>query len=134
MSGDDFLSLFGVEPRARARAPGRVNLIGEHTDYNDGFVLPMPIPQETSVEIAPRNDQRVRGYSHDVTGLQTYELGQEKKSGTWIDYVQGLTVALREDGCKLRGFDLRVESQVPVGSGLSSSAALEVSVLRGLRS
>lgn len=136
MTGDDFRSLFGAEPTVRAEAPGRVNLIGEHTDYNDGFVLPMPIPQHTRVELAPRNDQLVRGYSPDIPGskTQTYLLGEERLSGAWIDYVQGLTAALAKDGHRLRGFDLRVESEVPVGSGLSSSAALEVGVLRALRS
>ena len=119
-----------------AEAPGRVNLIGEHTDYNEGFVLPTPIPQKTTAEVArcaDRADTVVRVVSVQVAGSESYELGSEHRTGRWIDYVQGLTRALRETSHQLTGFDLRLDSDVPIGSGLSSSAALEVSVLRALR-
>src|SRR5436190_6280936 len=117
-----------------ARAPGRVNLIGEHTDYNGGYVLPVAIPQQTTVELVARNDRRVRVSSADLNEEREYVLGEEKAGQGWLDYVQGVTFVLQREGFKgLRGFDARIASEVPLGSGLSSSAALEVSLLRGLR-
>lgn len=116
-----------------ASAPGRVNLIGEHTDYNDGFVLPMPIPQQTTVELTRRSDGRVELTSSNDGHRGGYELGREQRTGTWIDYVQGVTAALARRGLSLSGFSLHVSSAVPVGAGLSSSAALEVALLRALR-
>jgi galactokinase len=119
-----------------ATAPGRVNLIGEHTDYNGGYVLPMAIPQRTRVELTRRTDQTVTAWSashsHDQPPL-AYELGHERRGGTWLDYVQGVTLAAREAGFQFGGFNLRISSEVPTGSGLSSSAALEVAMLRALR-
>ncbi|HEY0478434.1 MAG TPA: galactokinase [Kofleriaceae bacterium] len=114
-------------------APGRVNLIGEHTDYNAGFVLPTPIPQRTRVELEPRADHRVVVSSDQLGECRAYELGGERRTGGWIDYVQGCTFAARTAGHRLAGADLRISSDVPVGSGLSSSAALEIAVLRALR-
>ncbi len=128
-----FEALYGRPPTTVAEAPGRVNLIGEHTDYNEGFVLPMPIPQKTRAELARRSDRLVTVVSAELGETQSYALGEERRTGSWIDYVQGLTRALREKGHHVEGFDLRLESDVPLGSGLSSSAALEVSVLRALR-
>ncbi len=131
-----FEELFGQPPQFAARAPGRVNLIGEHTDYNGGFVLPMALPQQTQVELRPRTDSTVRAFSTDMGErgeLQEYTLGREAKGRGWLDYVQGVTHILGKEGYALQGFDMRMSSQVPVGSGLSSSAALEVSLMRGLR-
>ena len=128
-----FEAAFGRPPSTVAQAPGRVNLIGEHTDYNEGFVLPTPIPQTTTAELARRAEAGVRVVSAQLGKTETFELGDEHRTGRWIDYVQGLTRALRETGHQLTGFDLRLDSSVPIGSGLSSSAALEVSVLRALR-
>ena len=116
-----------------AAAPGRVNLIGEHTDYNDGFVLPMPIPQQTRVTLTLRDDDQVQLESADEQGQGHYRLGAEQKTGTWIDYVQGVTQALARRQHRLRGFSARIRSDVPIGAGLSSSAALEVAMLRALR-
>ncbi|UJR84736.1 galactokinase [Sandaracinus amylolyticus] len=116
-----------------ASAPGRVNLIGEHTDYNDGFVLPTVIPQRTFVAIARRDDTRVRARSETLGAEDGYELGREARTGRWIDYVQGVTRALVRRGHVVRGFDAVITSEVPVGSGLSSSAALEVATMRALR-
>jgi len=127
-----FAALFRRPPSAIADAPGRVNLIGEHTDYNRGFVLPTPIPQRTVAELAPRADERVRAAS-GMGGVEEYVLGRETRGRGWLDYVQGLTWALRADGALILGFDLRITSRVPMGAGLASSAALEVAVLRALR-
>src|SRR6266446_3808053 len=132
--GVSFAALFGRSPSVTADAPGRVNLIGEHTDYNQGFVLPTPIPQRTVAEVAPRADEQVRAASASLAGaVAEYALGAETPGRGWLDYVQGLTWALRADGALILGFDLRVVSSVPIGAGLASSAALEVAVLRALR-
>lgn len=131
-----FEQLFGRPAAVRAEAPGRVNLIGEHTDYNGGFVLPTVIPQRTRIELTQRDDRRVRAWSADIhppRAFAEFEVGAEARTGTWIDYLQGVTAGLLRRGYGVRGFDVRVESTVPLGSGLSSSAALEVSVARALR-
>ncbi len=130
-----FEELYGREPTVTADAPGRVNLIGEHTDYNGGYVLPMAIPQRARVQIGTRIGTLVKAWSADVreSKVEEYRLEEETPGRGWLDYVQGVTQVLREAGHRLRGFDLRIESDVPLGSGLSSSAALEVAVLRGLR-
>jgi galactokinase len=131
----DFKTLFGRPAELSASAPGRVNLIGEHTDYNGGFVLPTVIPQKTVVEIARRQDRLVRVWSDGFPGdgVVAYELGTERRADRWLDYVQGMTWVLASAGHRLGGIDARITSSVPLGSGLSSSAALEVSFARGLR-
>jgi galactokinase len=130
-----FRRRFGRNPEVTGRAPGRVNLIGEHTDYNGGYVLPTALPQETQVAIARRDDRLVRACSVDLgaDSLTTFELGAESRTRTWIDYVQGVTWALAERGARLGGVDMLVSSQVPIGKGLSSSASLEVAAARALR-
>ena len=129
-----FADVFGQPPEAQESAPGRVNLLGEHTDYHEGFVLPATIPQRTQAAVRARTDRVVRvwseGTSHEV---EQYTLGSEGPGRGWLDYVQGLTVAIRTAGTHLPGFDLHLHSTVPIGSGVSSSAALEISVLRALR-
>ena len=114
-------------------APGRVNLIGEHTDYNGGFVLPTPIPQRTTAELRRREDRLVRVWSREIGEWAEYTLGDESRRGGWLDYIMGCTQALRLTGHALEGFELQLASDVPLGSGLSSSASLEVSVLRAVR-
>ena len=136
ITGDEFTALFGVPHTAHAEAFGRVNLIGEHTDYNDGFVLPTSIPQSTVAVMARRPDRVVRAWSAELSAGQVVErfaLGEERPGQGWLDYVQGLTQALSATGHAIDGFDLALRSTVPLGSGLSSSAALEVAVLRALR-
>jgi galactokinase len=134
MSNPSFADLFGRPPVAAADAPGRVNLIGEHTDYNGGFVLPLAIPQRTRAELAPREDGLVRAWTANLPrGIEEYRLGEETHGRGWLDYVQGVTQALRLAGLEVAGFELRIEGDVPLGSGLSSSAALEVALLRALR-
>jgi galactokinase len=131
-----FEELFGRPPSVIADAPGRVNLIGEHTDYNGGWVLPATIPRRARASCAPRAGADVRVASAAVVDpfrIEGYTLGQETPGRGWLDYVQGLTWALREDGHAIGGFDLHIASTVPLGGGLASSAALEVAVLRAVR-
>jgi galactokinase len=118
----------------RADAPGRINLIGEHTDYQLGFVMPCAIPQRTSVELTPRADRTVR-VSSAAEGCDPFhfQLGSEHKQHGWGDYIEGLTWVLAAHGYALSGFNLDIRSDVPVGSGLSSSAALSVAALRAMR-
>ena len=130
-----FASYFGRPPEHKASAPGRVNLIGEHTDYNGGFCMPTILPLHTQVWLAPRADQTARIASDaEDNALVEFTVGEEKPAGTWVDYVAGVTWTLRRGGDRRGGFDMLITSDVPVGKGLSSSAALQVAVLRGLRS
>jgi galactokinase len=129
-----FVSYFGRQPEHTASAPGRVNLIGEHTDYNGGFCMPTVLPLRTQVWLASRPDQTVRLASDaQEGGVAEYTIGEEKPAHTWVDYVAGVTWTLRRGGYRRGGFDMLITSDVPVGKGLSSSAALEVAALRGLR-
>lgn len=132
---EEFVSAFGSPPGAAASAPGRVNLIGEHTDYHQGFVLPMPLPQSTTVRLRLRRDQvvRVMSAAMPTDGIRQYNLGEELPGAGWLDYVQGVTFALRKRGLDLAGFDAAIDSSVPSGGGVSSSAALTVALLRALR-
>src|SRR5438094_6626155 len=105
----DFQALFGRAPTVTAEAPGRVNLIGEHTDYNGGFVLPTAIPQRTRVEVAARDDRCARVWSDLAAGdVAEYAVGAEAPGRDWLDYVQGVTALLAGDGHRLGGFDARI--------------------------
>jgi galactokinase len=129
-----FQQVFGYEPTVRYSAPGRVNLIGEHTDYNEGYVLPFAIDRRTTASIAPREDRLLRVASAfdegTVVSLSLDELSPDAMDG-WSAYVFGIAWALQEQGADLSqatGFDVHIESDVPVGAGLSSSAAIECGV------
>ena len=126
-----FRALFGAEPDVTAEAPGRANLIGEHTDYSGGFVLPVPLPRRTRVELRPRRDEMVQVHSEQLQRTETFRIGAEAPRRDWVDHVQGVTALAR--GRTLGGFEARIDSDVPLGSGLASSAALEVALLRALR-
>jgi galactokinase len=110
------------------RAPGRVNLIGEHTDYNAGFVMPAALPFACCAAITPREDRVLAIHSENFGERAEFSLDdpdpQPRKD--WTDYVRGVAVMLQRDGHTLRGADLRLNSDVPIGAGLSSSAAIEV--------
>jgi galactokinase len=123
-----FRETYGREPRL-FRAPGRVNLIGEHTDYNEGFVFPMAIDREAVVAASARPDRRVRVLALDLGQSAAFDLDRPgpTRRGHWLDYVEGVARALERRGVALCGADLAVSSDVPPGAGLSSSAALEVS-------
>lgn len=132
-----FAALFQRLPESSAEAPGRVNLMGDHTDYNGGYVLPMILPYTTHVEVASRPDRTMHVWSANIAGSQAhreFHLGQEQRGQDWLDYVQAVTSLLRRDGHELPGMDMRICSEVPLGAGLSSSASLLVAVLRAIRS
>ncbi len=123
-----FESRFGRAPNHAARAPGRVNLMGGATDYNEGLVLPIAIDRDTVVLAAARKDSRFRVHSRERDALASFDVANPARVGDWIDYVQGVVVALRDGGARVPGFDLVVGSEVPLEAGLSSSAALSVAV------
>ncbi len=116
------------EPLIVARGPGRLNLIGEHTDYNQGYVMPVAVDRAVIVAAAPREDCRVRVYSEGLDSAAEYTLGRESDEDRpgWVKYLQGVSWVLADLGKSLRGLDAVVYSDVPRGAGLSSSAALEV--------
>jgi galactokinase len=127
----EFKSRFDTPPGLVVRAPGRVNLIGEHTDYNDGFVLPMAIDRAIWIALRPRGDQYVVAHSLDFDRPAEFHLGSLKKANAgWAEYLKGVAWALQETGHELRGWEGVVAGDVPVGAGLSSSAALEMATAR----
>jgi galactokinase len=124
---------FGAPPEYVVRAPGRVNLIGEHTDYNDGFVLPMAIDRATGIALRLRADRRVHLFSTVFDEEVEIDLDALAHGGpSWSEYVKGVAGALLADGAHLRGFDGAVAGDVPMGAGLSSSASLELATARAL--
>ncbi|MCB9418225.1 MAG: galactokinase [Ardenticatenaceae bacterium] len=123
-----FEQQFGERPSTIIRAPGRVNLIGEHTDYNDGFVLPMAIDRAVWLALRPRGDGRIHATSLEQTEPVDFALADIQHSGGWGEYVKGMAKMLLDSGHDLAGWESILTSDVPVGSGLSSSAALEMAV------
>lgn len=130
-----FVHLFGCEP-AIFSAPGRVNLIGEHTDYNDGYVLPCAIHLKTTAAVSARNDHRLVVQSENFQGFFEFDLSAlpNSRAGVWYDYVLGVLHELIARECPFTGANLLLETEIPIGSGLSSSAALEVAVALALSS
>lgn len=124
-----FESRYGAKPRI-FRAPGRVNLIGEHTDYNDGFVFPCAIDFAAFVAASPRDDRKVRVATLNLDKEFEFSLDDpaDKTFPPWTKYVQGVAMILEREGYRLKGANLLIDSDVPIGAGLSSSAALEVSI------
>ncbi|MEM7431243.1 MAG: galactokinase [Pseudomonadota bacterium] len=110
------------------RAPARINIIGEHCDYNDGLVLPLASAPHTWVATQPRNDGRVRVHAARLDDEQTFEISDDSKpeQPRWIDYVRGVCHLMHRQGIEIAGADLYVDSDIPMGAGLSSSASLEV--------
>lgn len=128
-----FAQLYGGTPRIY-RAPGRVNLIGEHTDYNEGFVMPVAIDFSTFVALGQRDDSLLKIHSDTFKEDANSDLSKPPKRGRkhWSDYPIGVAVKLQEAGYKISGANVFVYGEVPLGSGLSSSAAIEVSTGLGL--
>jgi galactokinase len=131
---DEFARQFGGQPAWIAIGPGRVNLIGEHTDYNDGFVMPVALQRDVRVAVRARQDRLVRIYSSEYDDWGEFDLDAiaYQKDKLWINYVQGVASILEERGLTLTGIDAVLSGNVPRASGLSSSAALEVASIKGL--
>ncbi len=131
---DQHIQLFGSEPDGVYQAPGRVNLIGEHTDYNDGYVLPTPIDRYLHISAKKRGDKKLNLAAIDFNDKAQYNLDRIKldKAHHWANYVLGVMHVLKKRGCGLGGVDMCITGDVPIGAGLSSSAALETAVVRCL--
>jgi len=129
-----FQEAFGRTATVLARAPGRVNLIGEHTDYNEGFVLPAAITRETRMLVAPRDDGRVQLSALDLGRQTTFDLADgtvtPSREERWSNYVRGVAAGLLKAGYRLRGMDVLMQGDVPIGAGLSSSAAVEMAAVQ----
>jgi galactokinase len=131
-----FLAAFGQEPGLTVQAPGRVNLIGEHTDYNDGFVLPAAINYSTWIAASTRNDRELHVVARDFDSQRVVvhldaPMCQDP-TAPWSDYLRGVVQELQKRGYRLSGGNLLVAGNVPAGAGLSSSASLEVALVRAL--
>lgn len=126
----EFRRRFGGEPTVVVRSPGRVNLIGEHTDYNDGFVFPVAINRAIWVAAAPRPDRRAVIHALDLDDVADFDLGQvaRKRVGHWSNFGRGVAALLQEKGHSIPGLSAVLTSDVPIGAGLSSSAALEAAL------
>ncbi len=127
---DLFTNTFGHQPTHFFQAPGRVNLIGEHTDYNDGFVLPCAIDYQAMIAGSPRDDRKVVATAHSFDGqVSEFELSlpiAHSEEAFWSNYVRGVATVLLEKGMDLKGVNIAIIGNVPQGAGLSSSACLEV--------
>jgi len=123
---------FEVSPDALVSAPGRVNLIGEYTDFNRGFVLPMAIDRYLVMALGKREDEIIRVISEDFKEETSVDINAlaKKEKHSWGDYISGSIWALKKNGCNVHGFNCVISGNIPVGAGLSSSAALEMAVLR----
>ena len=134
--GEDFLAAFGHSPSLVVQAPGRVNLIGEHTDYNDGFVLPAAINYSTWIAVSARADRELQVIAKDFGGQKVVinldAPMQQLPNASWADYVSGVVQELQKRQYRLCGANLLISGNVPAGAGLSSSASLEMSVVRAL--
>ncbi len=130
-----FVKKLGHEPRYIVAAPGRVNLIGEHTDYNEGFVLPSAIDRHVVMAIQPRDDAIVRLFALDMDADSSFSLSSIVKDDAqpWSNYQRGVAWALQEAGYHLTGMDAVLSSDVPIGAGLSSSAAVELAAAMALQ-
>lgn len=133
---DFFSAAFGQAPDLIVQAPGRVNLIGEHTDYNDGFVLPAAINYSTWVAASRRADRELHVVARDFDSQRVIvnldAPMQQDPAAPWSDYLRGVVQELQKRGYRLSGGDLLVSGNVPAGAGLSSSASLEVALVRAL--
>jgi galactokinase len=138
MSGvlESYETVFGAASNASVyRAPGRVNLIGEHTDYNDGYVLPTPIGRYIYTAVALRTDNQVHLYACDFDESVSFTLDEitYDPEHLWANYVKGVIKVLQDRDISLNGFNMAIEGHIPIGAGLSSSAALETAVFRALK-
>ncbi len=132
---EEFERRFEAKATAVVRAPGRVNLIGEHTDYNDGFVMPMAIERAVWIALRPRDDDFAVVYSLDFDEVAEFSLIEmTRRHSAWAEYIKGVAWAMQEAGFNLRGFDGVIAGDIPIGAGLSSSAAVELASARAFSS
>ena len=123
---EDFVKHFEQPKPLIVRSPGRVNLIGEHTDYNNGFVLPAAIDKAIYVAISPREDETIRLYSGEFDEhFETTQDTIKRVNKGWSNYILGIVDQFQKNNLPLKGFNLAIDGDVPIGSGLSSSAAVE---------
>ncbi|BAZ42130.1 galactokinase [Calothrix sp. NIES-4101] len=127
----EFQNIFNQTPETQAYAHGRVNLLGEHTDYNDGYVLPIAIPQKTTVQLGFSLDEQHHIYSQELNEKIT--IFRNNQPSGFASYIFGCIELLQQAGYQIPSLNLYIKSSIPIGSGLSSSAALEVATLRGIR-
>jgi galactokinase len=121
-----FREVFGEEPQLLAKSPGRINIIGEHTDYNGGFVLPTAIDKAAYVAIGKRADRMIRLYAESFADYFEVDVADVKPSSVgWANYVLGVVNQIQRRGKEFEGFNLYLDGDVPLGAGLSSSAAVE---------
>ena len=125
-----FENYFQTKPLVTSSAHGRVNLMGEHTDYNSGYTLPTLISQSIEVSIRPRNDNQINGISSEFGDFKSKI--NSSNDGTWLDFVRGALFFIQKISPDIQGVDVAINSKVPPNSGLSSSAALEIALLRSL--
>ena len=129
-----FTEQFAQAPEWVVRAPGRVNIIGEHTDYNDGFVLPMAIDRAVYIAFRPTETQTVNVHSLDFGETRTFDLAEtaalKPAADGWLEYLKGTAWALQDAGYSLKGWEGVLVGDIPVGAGLSSSAAVEMATAR----
>src|SRR5687768_3750585 len=126
-----FRDLFGTAPQWIVRAPGRVNLIGEHTDYNDGFVLPMAIDRATWIAIGPAESRVVRVHLMDFGRTEEFSLDDiTPAKASPVEYIKGVAAMMLADNYPLNGWQGVLKGDIPIGAGLSSSAAMEMAVAR----
>ena len=124
-----YVEEYGEKPEYLVRAPGRVNIIGEHTDYNDGFVLPCAIDRDTVVAIGPSQDNNIKSLSCDFDAKDEFNPNQiNPSSQEWAQYIRAMAKHLSLEGHQIKAAQLSLAGDVPLGSGLSSSASLEISV------
>lgn len=127
----EFKNHYTTPPVFLIRSPGRVNLMGGHTDYNDGFVMPMVIKGEIWMAIRPRHDRIVSLYSSDFNEIRQFSLDEiEKENTSWLEYIKGVSWVLKKKGFLLKGWEGVIMSTIPMGAGLSSSAALEMATIQ----
>ncbi len=126
-----YLNLYKSRPAKLIIAPGRINLIGEHTDYSDGYVLPVAINLGIMIAMSPRTDKRLRLFSVDFNEYKEIELSKlTKYNDKWAEYFKGVAWVLQENGHELKGWQGVIKGTIPVGAGLSSSAALEIAAIQ----
>ena len=125
-----FQERYHAPPTYVVRAPGRVNLIGEHTDYNDGFVFPMTIQHALYIALRPRSDRHVSAHSLNFEKPAEFDLDNLTKSTGWPEYLKGLAYKLKKKDYTVGGWEGVLGSDIPIGAGLSSSAAIQMAALR----